>query len=85
MEFLKEIYRVLKFSGALILTFIDKMTLEQTDFAQFGFHHFSTDEIELMVANAGFSKAIKQTRTEKITSKSGKLINRNYIILHITK
>ena len=59
----KELLRVLKPEGRLIIGYRDKKTLEQLPFTEFGFKKFTPSEVELLLSKSGFT--IKQTEQIK--------------------
>jgi len=85
VDFLKEIYRVLKDKGSFILTYLEENTLKKVPFTRYGFNIYSQSEIEHFLAESGFAKALKRTKTDEVKSKTGEQIEREFVVLNITK
>ncbi|GEN77753.1 class I SAM-dependent methyltransferase [Chryseobacterium hagamense] len=86
VDYLNEIYRVLKKTGTFVLTFGQRDFMEKLPFTQFGFTLYSTDEMEETVSKSCFKRMTVSEREEEIKSKTGdETITRNYTILTIKK
>lgn len=85
LSFLQEIHRVLKNRGTFVLTFLEEKTLRKIPFTQFGFHIRSQQETEHLLSEAGFKKVLKRTKKDVVTSKTGEQIEREFVVLSITK
>lgn len=85
VSFLNEIHRVLKDRGSFVLTFIEEKTLRKIPFAKYGFNIYSQAEIEHMLADSGFAKVLKRTKKDQVKSKTGEQIEREFVVLNITK
>lgn len=86
VEYLNEIYRVMKNYGTFVLTFGQKDSMEKLPFTQFGFRLYSTDEMEETVSKSHFKRMKISEREEQVKSKTGdQTIHRIYTILTIKK
>lgn len=86
VEYLNEIYRVMKNHGTFVLTFGQKDSMEKLPFTQFGFRLYSTDEMEETVSKSHFKRMKISEREEQVKSKTGdQTIHRIYTILTIKK
>ena len=86
VEYLNEIYRVLKDNGTLVLTFGQRDFMEKLPFTQFDFNLYNNDEMEETVSKSYFKRMKISEREEKVKSKTGdETITRLYTILTIKK
>lgn len=86
VDFLNEIYRVLKSNGTFVLTFGQKDFMEKLPFTQFNFRLYNTDEMEEIVSKTKFKRMKISEKQEQVKSKTGdETITRNYTILTIKK
>lgn len=86
VDYLNEIYRVLKKTGTFVLTFGQREFMEKLPFTQFGFTLYSTAEMEETVSGSYFSRMTVSEREEEVKSKTGdETITRNYTILTIKR
>lgn len=86
VDYLNEIYRVLKKTGTFVLTFGQRDFMEKLPFTQFDFTLYNTDEMEETVSGSYFSRMTVSEREEEVKSKTGEeTITRNYTILTIKK
>ena len=86
VEYLNEIYRVLKDSGTFVLTFGPREFMEKLPFTQFDFKLYSNAEMEEIISKTHFKRMKISERQEQIKSKtSEETITRNYTILTIKK
>jgi ubiquinone/menaquinone biosynthesis C-methylase UbiE len=86
VEYLNEIYRVMKDKGTFVLTFGQKDFMEKLPFTSFGFTLYSNSEMEEMISKSNFKRMKISEREEQIKSKtSQETITRNYTILTIKK
>jgi len=85
VEFLNEIYRVLKDNGTFVLTFGQRDFMETLPFTEYNFTLYNNDEMEELISKSHF-KRMKTSEKEDITSKTGnKKIKRIYTVLTIKK
>lgn len=86
VDYLNEIYRVLKKTGTFVLTFGQRDFMEKLPFTRFDFTLYSTGEMEETVSKSYFSRMTVSEREEEVKSKTGdETITRNYTILTIKK
>lgn len=84
VDFLNEIYRVLKEHGSFVLTFAKKDFVETLPFTA-DFKLYNYEDIELLISQTNFKRMIKSDKEEMITSKTGKPVKREYSVLTIKK
>lgn len=86
VEFLSEIYRVLKNTGTFVLTFAQRDFMEKLPFTKFNFTLYNNDEMEELISESRFKRMKISEKEEEIKSKTGdELIKRNYTVLTIKK
>ena len=86
VDFLNEIYRVLKDKGTFVLTFGQRDFMEKLPFTQFDFTLYNTDEMEETVSKSHFKRMKISEKEEEVKSKTGnETITRNYTVLTIKK
>ncbi|AZA60560.1 class I SAM-dependent methyltransferase [Chryseobacterium indoltheticum] len=86
VEFLSEIYRVLKNTGTFVLTFAQRDFMEKLPFTKFNFKLYNNDEMEELISESLFKRIKISEKEEEIKSKTGdELIKRNYTVLTIKK
>ncbi|WBV60448.1 class I SAM-dependent methyltransferase [Chryseobacterium camelliae] len=86
IEYLNEIYRVLKDNGTFVLTFGQRDFMEKLPFTQYDFTLYNTDEMEETVSKSHFKRMKISEKEEEVKSKTGnETITRNYTVLTIKK
>jgi len=86
VEFLNEIYRVLKNTGTFVLTFAQRDFMEKLPFTKFNFKLYNNDEMEELISESRFKRMKIFEKEEEIKSKTeDELIKRNYTVLTIKK
>ncbi|UZT97712.1 class I SAM-dependent methyltransferase [Chryseobacterium fluminis] len=86
VEYLNEVYRVLKDNGTFVLTFGQRDFMEKLPFTQFDFTLYNSDEMEETVSKSHFKRMKISEKEEEVKSKTGKdTITRNYTVLTIKK
>lgn len=86
VEYLNEIYRVLKDNGTFILTFGQRDFMETLPFTVYDFTLYSNDEMEELISKSQFKRMKISEKEEEIKSKTGdELIKRIYTVLTIKK
>jgi len=86
VEYLNEVYRVLKDNGTFVLTFGQRDFMEKLPFTQFDFSLYNSDEMEETVSKSHFKRMKISEKEEEVKSKRGKdTITRNYTVLTIKK
>lgn len=86
VEYLNEIYRVLKDKGTFVLTFGQRNFMEKLPFTEYNFTLYNTDEMEETVSKSHFKRMKISEKEEEVKSKTGdQTITRNYTVLTIKK
>jgi SAM-dependent methyltransferase len=85
LDFMSEIYRVLKINGILILTFAQKDFMKNLPFVKSKFSLYNNDDLSLLIKKTEFKIIEIENMTEKIKSKSGELVERIYSVVKIKK
>ena len=86
VEYLNEIYRVLKDSGTFVLTFGQRDFMETLPFTEYNFKLYSNDGMEELISKSHFKRMKISEKEEEIKSKTGnELIKRKYTVLTIKK
>ncbi|MDR6457208.1 ubiquinone/menaquinone biosynthesis C-methylase UbiE [Chryseobacterium vietnamense] len=86
IEFLNEIYRVLKDDGTFVLTFGQREFMEKLPFTEYDFTLYSNSEMEELISKSHFKRMKTSEKEEEIKSKTGnETIQRIYTILTIKK
>jgi len=86
VEYLNEIYRVLKDDGTFVLTFGQRDFMEKLPFTAYDFKLYSNAEMEQLVSESHFKRMKTSEKEEEIKSKTGnETIQRIYTILTIKK
>lgn len=84
-DFCREVLRVMKGNGSFTLSFVDKSSMMQLPFAQYGFRLYDTGEALSLLAAAGFRIHHHSRHTEKTTSNSGAVVSRDFHIIAAIK
>jgi ubiquinone/menaquinone biosynthesis C-methylase UbiE len=86
VEFLNEIYRVLKDDGTFVLTFGQRDFMEKLPFTEYDFTLYNNNEMEELISKSHFKRMKTSEKEEEIKSKTGnETIQRIYTILTIKK
>ncbi|WP_312299610.1 class I SAM-dependent methyltransferase [Chryseobacterium sp.] len=86
VDFLNEIYRVLKDDGTFVLTFAQKDFMEKLPFTAYNFTLYNNNEMEELISGSHFKRMKISEKEEEIKSKTGdETIQRIYTILTIKK
>ncbi|MEN2399671.1 class I SAM-dependent methyltransferase [Flavobacterium sp. MC2016-06] len=84
-KLLAEIYRVLKPDGNFCLTFAEESFMKQLPFTQFEFELYSTEKVQQLIEKTDFKIVYTETLTEKVKSKMGELVDRDYTTIVLEK
>jgi ubiquinone/menaquinone biosynthesis C-methylase UbiE len=84
-KLLAEIYRVLKPDGNFCLTFAEESFMKQLPFTQFEFELYSTEKVQQLIEKTDFKIVYTETLTEKVKSKMGELVYRDYTTIVLEK
>ncbi|MCY1542099.1 malonyl-acyl carrier protein O-methyltransferase BioC [compost metagenome] len=82
---LAELYRVIKPGGILNITFAQKDFMEQLPFTSFGFTLYDHEKIKQLIGSSPFRYISSATQTEKIKSKTGDLVDREFLTVTLGK
>lgn len=86
VDFLNEIYRVLKDDGTFVLTFAQRDFMEKLPFTAYNFTLYNNNEMEELISGSHFKRMKISEKEEEIKSKTGdETIQRIYTILTIKK
>nr|WP_315033574.1 class I SAM-dependent methyltransferase [uncultured Chryseobacterium sp.] len=86
VEFLNEIYRVLKDDGTFVLTFGQRDFMEKLPFTAYDFTLYDNEEMEQLISKSYFKRMKISEKEEDIKSKTGnETIHRIYTVLTIKK
>ncbi|MCS4302126.1 class I SAM-dependent methyltransferase [Chryseobacterium sp. BIGb0232] len=86
VDFLNEIFRVLKDNGTLVLTFVQRQSMEKLPFTAYNFTLYSNDEMEELISKSYFKRMRTSEKEEETKSKTeNETIKRIYTILTIKK
>jgi ubiquinone/menaquinone biosynthesis C-methylase UbiE len=86
VEYLNEIYRVLKKNGTFVLTFAQKDFMEKLPFTAYDFKLYNNEDLEELISQSNFKRMKISEKEEEIKSKTGdELIKRIYTVLTIKK
>lgn len=83
--FLKELYRVLKLGGQLNISFIEESFMKNMPFTQFGFTYYNRFKISDLLQGIPFKIIDYQTQKEKIQSKMGEWVEREFSTVSLIK
>ncbi|EKB61353.1 class I SAM-dependent methyltransferase [Bergeyella zoohelcum] len=83
--FLKELYRVLKLGGRLIISFIEESFMEKMPFTNFGFTYYNKNKINRLLKEIPFEMVDYQTEKENIKSKMGEWVEREFSTVSLIK
>ena len=77
-KLISEIYRILKPNGVLCITFAEESFMKTLPFTQYEFKLYSTDKVEQLVQKTLFKMVYKETLTEKVKTRTGELVDRDF-------
>ncbi|MBF4506746.1 class I SAM-dependent methyltransferase [Flavobacterium sp. JLP] len=84
-KLLLEMYSVLKPSGIFCITFAEESFMKQLPFTKFEFELYSTEKVEKLVQKTPFKIIKIATLTEKVKTKTGELVDRDFTTLVLEK
>ena len=84
-KMLLEIYRILKPNGNFCLTFAEEDFMKQLPFTKFGFELYSTEKAVKLIEKSLFKIIKKETLTEKVKTRTGELVDRDFTTLVLEK
>ena len=84
-KLLLEIYRVLKPNGVFCITFAEESFMKTLPFTQYEFKLYSSEKVEQLVQKALFKMVHKETLTEKVKTRTGELVDRDFTTIVLEK
>jgi SAM-dependent methyltransferase len=84
-KFIREIARVAKPDGFILITFADKRFMQQLPFVKERFRLYDKADLERLAKAAGLIVASIQEKTEQVKSKTGDSVERNYFVAKLRK
>ncbi|NJX14708.1 class I SAM-dependent methyltransferase [Tamlana crocina] len=86
LEFLNEMFRLLKPEGLFVLTFVDKDFMERLPFvSEQIFNLYNTPKLKKLIEQTQFKTVSIKSQVEPALSKTGEMVNREYTIVALTK
>ncbi|GGX32562.1 class I SAM-dependent methyltransferase [Aquimarina muelleri] len=83
--FLREIHRVLKKDGILVLTFAQKEFMKNLPFVKEKFNLYDNKDLHQLIKKIDLEIIEIANKTERVKSKSGDLVDRKYSVVKIKK
>jgi len=84
-KLLSEIYRVLKPNGVFCITFAEESFMKTLPFTQYEFKLYSSEKVEQLVQTTVFKMVYKETLTEKVKTRTGELVDRDFTTIILEK
>lgn len=84
-SYASEIFRVLKSEGVLCIAYIPERVMRNIPFAKYGFAHYSEIQVKNLLSQAGFLIRDERIETELVTNNAGQQIQREFVIINVTK
>lgn len=84
-KLLSEIYRVLKPNGVFCITFAEESFMKTLPFTQYEFKLYSSEKVEELVQTTLFKMVYKETITEKVKTRTGELVDRDFTTIVLEK
>ena len=84
-KLLSEIYRILKPNGVFCITFAEESFMKTLPFTQYEFKLYSTEKVERLVQKTLFKMVYKETLTERVKTRTGELVNRDFTTIVLEK
>lgn len=85
VKFLNEFHRVLKPGGTCVITFVEGDFMKKLSFVDASFKFFDIPTFVKLVSETLFKNVDVQTRFERVRSKSGKIVCREYLVATLQK
>lgn|SRR5690606_14069186 len=83
--FLNELHRVLKPEGICVITFVEGNFMKKLPFVDGSFKLFDISKFAKLVSETPFRDVDVQTRSERVRSKSGEIVNREFLVATLQK
>jgi len=84
-KMLSEIYRILKPNGVFCITFAEESFMKQLPFTKYEFELYSTEKVEKLIQRTSFKITNKETLTEKVKTRTGELVDRDFTTIVLEK
>jgi ubiquinone/menaquinone biosynthesis C-methylase UbiE len=84
-KLLSEIYRILKSHGVFCITFAEESFMKTLPFTQYEFKLYNTEKVEQLVQKTLFKMVYKETLTEKVKTRTGELVDRDFTTIVLEK
>jgi ubiquinone/menaquinone biosynthesis C-methylase UbiE len=85
VKLLMEIYRVLDNKGIFCLTFAQESFMKKLPFTEFEFELYNTEKVEKLISQMPFKISDSETLTEKVKSKTGEFVDREFTTIVLMK
>ena len=85
LNFLIEIYRVLKPNGVCVICYGEEAYMAQMPFTVYGFNLYNQEKIKSLISLSPFSVDQTETKSEMVMSKIGGMAKRDYTIITLHK
>lgn len=85
VTFLTELHRVLKSGGTCVITFVEGKFMKNLPFVDGSFKLFDIPTFVKLVSDTPFKNVDVQTRFERVRSKSGEIVYREYLVATLQK
>ncbi|WP_442846275.1 class I SAM-dependent methyltransferase [Leeuwenhoekiella sp. H156] len=84
-KIINQLYNLLQKGGSLVLGYAERKFMEQLPFTTHGFELYETVELVRILELCGFSNFALKVHTDKVLSKMGTQVERDYTVLKVTK
>jgi len=85
VTFLNELHRVLKPGGICVVTFVEGNFMKELTFVDTSFKLFDIPTFVKLISETPFKNVDVQTRFERVPSKSGEIVYREYLVATLKK
>lgn len=85
LQFLEEIYRVMKPNGTFVIAFAQKEFMKDLPFVKEKFQLYNNQDLSDLVSKSSFKLISINDKTENVTGTADELINRNYAVAVLGK
>ena len=85
LNFLIEIYRVLKPNGVCVICYGEEAYMSELPFTVYGFNLYNQEKIKSLIALSPFSVDHTETKSEMVMSKIGGMAKRDYTTITLHK
>lgn len=84
-KLLSEIYRILKPNGIFCITFAEESFMKQLPFTKYEFELYCTEKVEKLIQKTSFKIINAATLIEKVKTKTGELVDRDFTTIVLEK